>query len=163
MHVGPRFVRPQIPWHGPYKIELLGRNGGELVKEVARPAGTQSIAFHVTTDDGHMLRMQAATGLDELWLDWTEEVPIRPGIINDLCGHAAAFRTVSGAADIRDPVCEGFRKLADFVGIKALWSLPILDVHGWVIGTISMYYERTHRPTPEQLRRIERAAERVAG
>jgi PAS domain S-box-containing protein len=79
------------------------------------------------------------------------------------CGTAAYHRRPIIVEDVgRDPLWERFRFLALRHGLRACWSVPVLDVAGAPLATFAIYYRTPRRPADADWRLIERAA-RLAG
>ena len=51
-----------------------------------------------------------------------------------------------------------YRELTARAGLASCWSEPIRSVSGKVLGTFAIYHHQAHRPTDEEIRVIEKAA-----
>jgi PAS domain S-box-containing protein len=79
------------------------------------------------------------------------------------CGTAAHHRHPVIVEDVaRDPLWERYRFVALRHGLRACWSVPVLDVAGVPLATFAIYYRTRRRPGDADWRLIERAA-RLAG
>ena len=68
------------------------------------------------------------------------------------CGTAAARREMVVVADIQNsPLWLKYRDLARRHGLAACWSVPLLDIHGDLLGTFAMYYSEPREPTSAEL------------
>jgi diguanylate cyclase (GGDEF)-like protein/PAS domain S-box-containing protein len=56
------------------------------------------------------------------------------------------------------PYWAPYRELTSRAGLGACWSEPIRSVAGKVLGTFAVYHRQAHRPTEEETRLIEQAA-----
>ena len=75
------------------------------------------------------------------------------------CGTAVFTQQTVVVSDIaNDPLWANFAPLALSHGLKACWSVPIVDSKQGVLGTFAMYMREPSRPTQEQLQAIERGA-----
>ncbi len=74
------------------------------------------------------------------------------------CGTAAFLKEKVVAVDIEnDNRWVDFRELSKREGVKACWSLPIIDVNNEVLGTFAIYYRVVKAPTAEEENTLERA------
>lgn len=137
------------------KVDTVYRR---LLKKVAAVCGTTMSSLHVTSVEGNQLLLEAVEGLDDLWRDWTREIPIRTGIGAGVCGEAVALKRVSIAANLEDPKFEGFRRIAHVVGVGAAWSMPLLSDDGIVLGALSTFYRHPRSPTDQEIRMVARIA-----
>ena len=60
-----------------------------------------------------------------------------------------------------DPLWEAYRADALAHGLRACWSVPMIDAHGAVLGTVALYYREPRAPTGVELAVIDGTA-RVA-
>lgn len=96
------------------------------------------------------LHLVASRGFDEPFLSHFERVADE-GLA---CGTAMASGQAVVVPDVASsPIFAGTEALAVMVGARALavHSTPMVDAEGRVLGVVSTYYHRTHRPEPGQL------------
>ena len=88
---------------------------------------------------------------------------IRPGPNAGSCGTAVHRREAVIVEDIAcDPLWKGHEKVALAHGLRACWSMPVLDGAGEAAATFAVYYRQPRRPSAEQLDAIGRVA-RIVG
>lgn len=133
-----------------------------LLHDVISVCGTTMGALYLTSADGRTLVLHTDEGLDELWREWTREIPIRTGIGAGVCGEAVALRQVSIAPALEDSKFEGFRRVARMVGIGAAWSMPLLSLDGCALGSLTVLYDGARVPTEAEIAAVGRIARRVA-
>lgn len=72
------------------------------------------------------------------------------------CGTAAFRREPVIVSDIAtDALWTDYRDVAISHGLRACWSTPVFSSERKVLGTFSVYYRKTHRPTSRELRLVE--------
>ena len=75
------------------------------------------------------------------------------------CGTAAFRREPVIVSDIEtDSLWADYRELALPHGLRACWSLPVLDTTGKVFATLAVYYREPQSPEPEDLTLVGGAA-----
>ena len=75
------------------------------------------------------------------------------------CGTAAFRRQPVIVEDIAvDPLWEPDRALALSHGLRACWSIPVLDAGGVPLATFAVYYRTPRRPGADDRRMIDRVA-----
>lgn len=112
----------------------------DLLKDVCRLSGTDMGEVHLVADHGRTLMLAAAKGLPSLWQEWTREIPLRTGIGAGTFGEAAVFKRASVATSLEDSKFDGFRKVAENAGIRAIRSLPLLGPNDRLVGTLTTLY-----------------------
>jgi formate hydrogenlyase transcriptional activator len=95
--------------------------------------------------------------------EWTRLIsPVEIGDGMGSCGTAAYSKNPVIVADIaHDPLFEigDYRKHALRLGLRAVWSIPLLTKTREVLGTFAMYYREPRVPSPRDLARVEGAAQ----
>ncbi|HZG56440.1 EAL domain-containing protein [Paenibacillus sp.] len=101
------------------------------------------------------LYLKAAPSLPDAYNALMTDIPIGPDCGS--CGTAAYLKTPVIAADIAtDPRWRDIRSIPEPFGLRACWSVPILQ-EGEAIGTFAMYYRECRAPGEDDLQLIERA------
>ena len=96
--------------------------------------------------DGKHLRNGAAPSIPEEYSKAIDGVEIGPSVGS--CGTAAYRKEPVIARDIAiDPLWEGPREFTLSFGLRACWSMPVMNEAGIVLGTIAMYYSEPREPT----------------
>jgi PAS domain S-box-containing protein len=102
-----------------------------------------------------VLRRCAAPSLSEGFVSALDRFPIAPDAGS--CGAAAhAKRPVVIAHVASDPRCAPYRELAAREGVAAVWSYPMIDKGGEVLGTLAAYQRTPRGPTSEEVAVLER-------
>jgi PAS domain S-box-containing protein len=123
--------------------------------------GDAGMLCSVLLVEDQRLRHGAAPSLPEAYVQAIDGLAIGPDVGS--CGTAAFLRRPVIVEDVaHDPLWERYRFLALGHGLRACWSVPVLDVTGVPLATFAMYYRTPRRPTDADRRLIERAA-RLAG
>lgn len=111
-------------------------------------------------EDGVSLRPLSSPGLQPEYSNAIDGVHIGPSAGS--CGTAMHFKKRVIVTDIAtDPLWNDYKKLALSFGLRACWSLPILDSQGNVLASFATYYRFPKAPTEEELAFIERVADLV--
>ncbi len=75
------------------------------------------------------------------------------------CGTAAFLKRMVISEDIAyDPLWEEYRAAAITSGLRACWSIPILDFAGDVLGTFASYFTQPRKPSPAEIQLIKTSA-----
>ena len=109
--------------------------------------------------DGKHLRVGAANSVPDAYNEACKHgIPV--GDFQGSCGTAAFRRKAVIVADIEtDPLWDvPPRPHVIAMGLRACWSMPILDDDGAVLGTVAMYYNERREPTGREWGLLEPAA-----
>jgi PAS domain S-box-containing protein len=95
---------------------------------------------------------------------YTQQIDgLQPGPGVGSCGTAVHRREPVVVADIAtDPLWQGYAELALAHGLRACWSVPVLDSAGAAVATFAVYHREPKHPGPEQLEAIASVA-RIVG
>jgi PAS domain S-box-containing protein len=111
-------------------------------------------------EDGRSVRLLSAPGLPAIYAHAIDGLPIGPRAGS--CGTAMFRKETVIVSDIAtDPLWEGHRDLALQFGLRACWSIPVLNDHEEVLAAFAIYYTIPKSPTETELDVIERAANLV--
>lgn len=117
-------------------IELLGANFGTI----------QLV-------EGDTLRIVAHRGLGAKFLEAFESVSVEDGSV---CGRAAGAETRVVIEDVEiDPPFAPWRHIAREAGVRAVQSTPLVARDGRLLGVISTHWAAPHRPTDQDMRRLD--------
>ncbi len=128
----------------------------KLVEGLAPPAMCSILLME---PDGQHLRVGAANSLPDAYNEACKHgIPV--GDFQGSCGTAAYRRQAVIVADIEtDPLWDvPPRPLVIAMGLRACWSMPILDDEGAVLGTVAMYYNERREPLGRDWGLLEPAA-----
>ena len=115
------------------------------------------VSVLLLSPDGATLRHGAAPSLPQAYIDGIDGSPIGP--IHGSCGTAAYRRETVIVEDIaQDPLWVPWRALALAHGLRACWSVPVIDHHGVVLATFAAYHAQPTRPEQAHLELLHRFA-----
>lgn len=107
--------------------------------------------------DGTRLHHGAAPSLPRAYTDAIDGAPVGP--VAGSCGTAAYRRSPVVVSDIAiDPLWARWRDVALAHGLRACWSVPVVDLHGVVLATFAVYHHAPARPEPAHMELIARFA-----
>jgi GAF domain-containing protein len=119
---------------------------GEITKLVEQLAPPALCTILLMQPDGLHLRLGAAPSLPDAYNQAVDGIEIGPCVGS--YGTAAYRRQAVVVSDIEtDPLWAYPRDFTLAVGLRACWSMPILNEHGIVLGTVAMYYREKREPT----------------
>jgi PAS domain S-box-containing protein len=149
-----RAVLERIASGAPLSDVLLG-----LVQLIERQVPGMYCAILRTDAAGKRLYFAAAPTLSEkLRRAMEPSLEIRPDGVN--CAAAAYFRTPVYTEDTAsDPRWARYRPMVTRLGIRAIWSTPILSDGNAVLGTFAVYYSEPQLPAPHHLQLIDMATQ----
>jgi GAF domain-containing protein len=129
-----------------------------LVRTIERWSGDARLLGSVLLRDGNWLRHGAAPSLPAEYNAAIDGVGIGPSVGS--CGTAAWCGHEIFVADIAtDPLWKDFAELALKHGLRACWSVPILDERKNVLGTFALYYREPRSPSDAERALVRMAAE----
>jgi PAS domain S-box-containing protein len=128
-----------------------------LVERLAPPALCSILLLQA---DGRHLRLGAGPSLPDRYNQIVHDLEIGPSVGS--CGTAAFRKEPVIVSDIAtDPLWELPREFTLSCGLRACWSMPIINDTGVVLGTIAMYYREPRAPTPRDFGLLEPASRLV--
>ena len=111
-------------------------------------------------DDGLSVRLLSAPGLPAIYAHAIDGLPIGPRAGS--CGTAMYRKETVIVSDIEtDPLWEDARDLALQFGLRACWSIPVLNDREEVLAAFAVYYTTSKSPTDTEMEVIDRAASLV--
>lgn len=107
------------------------------------------------------LRMAAAPNLPAIFHAEMDALEVNVGVAS--CGTAAMSKQPVFVDDVsHDPLWEDYRDLAAQVGFHACWSLPIINEHAEILGTLAIYWDEVRKQTPDEVVFLEAQADLCA-
>src|SRR6478609_1301077 len=104
----------------------------------------------VVDQSGRQLRPAAGPSLPEAYVQAIDPVPI--GVGYGSCGTAAARREMVVVEDVeQSELWKAYAPLAVGHGLRACWSVPILDDARGLLGTFAMYYAEPRKPSAQDI------------
>ena len=111
-------------------------------------------------EDGHSVRLLSAPGLPAIYAHAIDGLPIGPNAGS--CGTAMYRKQTVIVSDIAtDPLWTGHSDLALQFGLRACWSIPVMDDRDEVLAAFSVYYTTVKAPTNAEMDIFERVANLV--
>lgn len=111
-------------------------------------------------EDGTSVRLLSAPGLPAIYTHAIDGLPIGPKAGS--CGTAMFRKKPVICEDIAsDPLWEGARELTLSFGLRACWSIPVLNNRGEVLAAFSVYYTTPKAPADGEMDTFERIANLV--
>ncbi|CAM4363739.1 sensor domain-containing protein [Saccharibacillus endophyticus] len=97
----------------------------------------------------------AAPSLPDDYMQAIEGMKI--GELGGSCGASVSRKEIVIVEDIgRSELWEQYRDIALRNGLRAGWSLPLIDGEGEILGTFAMYYEVKRLPTEKEMELIRK-------
>jgi PAS domain S-box-containing protein len=111
-------------------------------------------------ENGSSVRLLSAPGLPAIYAHAIDGLPIGPRAGS--CGTAMYRKTTVIVSDIAtDPLWEGNRDFTLRFGLRACWSIPVLNSRNEVLAAIAVYYTTVKSPTASEMDTFERVANLV--
>jgi len=108
-------------------------------------------------EDGSSVRLLSAPGLPAIYAHAIDGLPIGP--CAGSCGTAMYRKTTVIVSDIAtDPLWEGHREFSLRFGLRACWSIPVLNSRDEVLAAFAVYYTSIKSPTAAEMDTFERIA-----
>lgn len=136
---------------------VAGAELGLVLDTLARAveASTPDTRCSILLLDGVVLHHGAAPSLPASYRDAIDGVRIGPAVGS--CGTAAFTGETVIVSDVAtDPLWADVSELALSAGLRACWSIPIINAEGKVLGTFALYYGDVRAPTPADLAQVSR-------
>ena len=110
---------------------------------------------------GRLLRPGAAPSLPDAYTRAIDPVPI--GIAEGSCGTAAARREMVIVEDVeQSDLWTKYAPIALSHGLRACWSVPIVDDARALLGTLALYYRERRAPSAHEIDLIQFASSLAA-
>ncbi|KQQ45887.1 histidine kinase [Duganella sp. Leaf126] len=107
--------------------------------------------------DGHTVAAASGAAMPRAYLDALVGLPIGPAAGS--CGTAMHRGATVIVTDIEhDPLWAPYRAVAAQYGLRACWSIPIMQDSSTVIGSFAMYYRSVRAPDAQELALIGTAS-----
>ncbi|HLZ87207.1 MAG TPA: GAF domain-containing sensor histidine kinase, partial [Puia sp.] len=112
-------------------------------------------------EDNLSVRLLSAPGLPAVYAHAIDGLPIGPKAGS--CGTAMYRKETVIVPDIaNDPLWEEQRDLTLQFGLRACWSIPVINGRGEVMAAFAVYYTTVKSPTDTEMDTFERVANLVA-
>jgi PAS domain S-box-containing protein len=111
-------------------------------------------------EDGLSVRLLSAPGLPTIYAHAIDGIPIGPNA-GSSCTAMYRKETVIVSDIATDPLWVDYRDLALQFGLRACWSIPVLNGKDEVLAAFSVYYTTAKAPTDAEMDIFERVANLV--
>ena len=145
---------PEAPWWSGLDplVPTIEAHALILAKAEQAVPGARAVLLGIDQDTGRF-RVLPGASIPAGFAEALER--IGPSAALPGCPRAAALDQRQIAPDIAaDPGWDALRDLAEANGIRACWSEPMHDVHGRVIGVMSLYFDRPRVPEEAELQQF---------
>ena len=137
-------------------LEMIARSApqGEIMERLMLLIESQSPDVICTVmllgPDGRTVAAATGPRMPRAYLHALVGLPIGPSAGS--CGTAMYRRATVIVADIdHDPLWTPYREVAARFGLRACWSIPIMQDSSTVIGSFAMYYRTARTPADDEL------------
>jgi PAS domain S-box-containing protein len=111
-------------------------------------------------DEGVHLKHGAAPNLPDDYIKGIDGISIGENVGS--CGTAAHRKEKIIVSDISaDPLWKDYKEFTLAFGLRACWSVPILNANNKVLATFAVYYKECKIPSEEDMKLLDRAASKV--
>jgi PAS domain S-box-containing protein len=148
-------------------LEMIARGAAlpETLDKLVRLIEAQLEGGHCTVmllnPDGVTVQSAAGPTMPPAYMNALNGLPIGPAAGS--CGTAMYRKQTVIVSDIlNDPLWEPYRNAAVHYGLRACWSMPIVQDKDKVLGSFAMYYHEERAPNEDD-RRLIHAATHLAG
>jgi hypothetical protein len=122
----------------------------KLVEAAASALGSDMGSFYVLHADENVLKPYVTFNFPEAYLAGCSAVRVG----QQCCGRAAKYKLPWIVEDMwTDPLFEEARDAAKKAGIRAGFSVPVLDVNGNCFGSLASHFRKTFKPSIYELER----------
>lgn len=137
-------------------IEALGAQGPmtstltELVQLAVNAARSQAGCLSLLDKDSQKLKITITVGLPDDYVAGCGDIPLG----EQCCGRAALHKKPWIVTDmLSDPLFAAGREAAFKTGIRAAFSVPVIDAQGEVLGSLACHYRQPYSPTAYEIER----------
>jgi GAF domain-containing protein len=141
------------------KSKDLKQTISQLVRLAANACGTDMGSLYLLDPKDRYLRPFVLVNLPAEYTDACAQI----GLGEQCCGRAALHKMPWCVEDmLTDPLFSACRDAAEAAGIRAGFSLPVLDAHGEVLGTLASHFREPYRPDDYVIERARLFAQLIA-
>jgi PAS domain S-box-containing protein len=136
-----------------WRVRGLDQGLQEILAAVIEILGSEKGTIQMLDSERGVLSLAFQPGLGQEFANCIREVPLHA---NSACARAVrSGRPVIVEDTETDPLLAPHRPAARAEGFRSVVSAPIITVKDQVLGVVSVYFPSTHRPTEQQLGRLE--------
>lgn len=136
-----------------WTMRSLPEGLGEMLAATIEMLGADFGNIQLLNEDRDTLIIEAQRGFRQDFLDFFREVSMND---DSACGRAWRSGKQVVIEDIEvDAAYAALRAIARSAGYRAVQSTPLLGRNGRPLGMISTHFRAAHRPTEQELRRLD--------
>lgn len=122
----------------------------KLVQAAASALGSDMGSFYLLNHARQVLEPYVTVNFPEAYMAGCSTVPVG----EQCCGRAAQHKIPWIVEDMwTDPLFETARNAAKEAGIRAAFSVPVLDANGHTLGSLASHFRSPFRPNVYELER----------
>lgn len=130
-----------------------------LVEAASASVGTNMGSLYLLDEKRGVLTPYVLHNLPDAYLAGCAEVPLG----TQCCGRAALHKIPWTVSDMfTDPLFVDCREAAGAAGMRAAFSVPVLDANGRCLGSLASHFQSPYAPTPYDLERQSVFAKLIA-
>ena len=143
-----------------WQVNHLQEGLTEMLQAVMQLLGADKGNVQILDHERSVLTIAAQQGFEQEFLDYFREVS---AIDDSACGRALRRYEQVIIEDIeKDAGFAQHRQIARAAGFRAVVSTPLICRDGKALGMLSTHFRSVHRPTSQELRRLELYARQAA-
>ncbi len=132
---------------------------GSLVQLAAESANSKAASFYLLDEAEQALKPFMTFGLSQEYIDGCGVVPVGA----QCCGRAVQHRKPWVVSDmLSDPLFASARQASLESGIRAAFSVPVIDESDKCVGSLACHYEAAYTPTKADIERNLQWAKLIA-
>ena len=136
-----------------WQTNRLQEGLGEMLRAVIELLGADKGNVQILNPERNVLTIACQQGFEQDFLDYFREVS---AMDDSACGRALRKCEQVVIEDVEhDSGFTPHRQVVRAEGFRAVVSTPLLGRDGKVLGLLSTHFRSTHRPTDQELRRLE--------
>ena len=122
----------------------------ELVQLAVSAAKSEAGSLALMDEERQILKIAIAVGLPEDYVKGCGDIALG----DQCCGRAALHRKPWIVTDmLSDPLFASAREASARTGIRAAFSVPVIQANGKVLGSLACHYRKPYTPTAYEIER----------
>ena len=122
----------------------------ELVQLAVNAAKSEAGSLYLMDEERPVLKKSVTIGLPEDYVKGCGDVPLG----DQCCGRAAQHKKPWIVTDmLTDPLFVSAREASVKSGIRAAFSVPVIDAQGRVLGSLACHYRKPFSPNAYEIER----------
>lgn len=122
----------------------------ELVRLAVSAAKSEAGSLALMDEERQVLKITVTVGLPEEYVKGCGDVALG----DQCCGRAALHRKAWIVTDmLTDPLFASAREAAASTGIRAAFSVPVIQADGKVLGSLACHYRKPFTPSAYEIER----------